>query len=217
MLIRYNLLFPLIIVLLMSSCSKKGLTIKIGDQDVLALSNIESCNFVQNSQGIRVSWKSSTPINFFINVNVPTKYDATIINAASIWNSYLNKDLIRVYRNNNITNTAGDDKYNIIYFMTDWPTDQNTEQARTAIHWDISKLRDADIKVNTKNFDFYAEGDTATAGQISLLSLMLHEMGHAAGLKHISDGSSIMQTHLGSNTDRNIPTTIDLDSLGCEY
>lgn len=203
--------------LALNSCSKKGLTLKIGDQDVLALSNIESCNFVQNSQGIRVSWKSSTPINFMINANVPAKYDATIEHAATIWNNYLRKNLINVYRDNSFTNPPGDDKYNVIYFMTTWPADQNMEQARTAIRWDVSKLRDSDIKVNVANFSLYADGETAVDGQISLLSLMLHEMGHAVGLKHIPDLLSVMQTHLGSNTDRNTPAPIDLESLGCEY
>lgn len=200
-----------------NSCSKKGLTLKIGDQDVLALSSIESCNFVQNPQGIRVSWKTATPINFLINVDVPAKYDATIQRAAVIWNNYLRKNLIHVYRNNGITNPPGDDKYNVIYFMTTWPSDLNMEQARTAIRWDISKLRDSDIKVNAANFSFYADGESAIQGQISLLSLMLHEMGHAVGLKHITDILSVMQTHLGSNTDRDTPAPIDLESLGCEY
>lgn len=215
---RFQIILILsIFALVLNGCSKRGLTLKIGDQDVLALSSIESCNFVQNSQGIRVSWKSATPINFMINADIPSKYDATIEHAATIWNNYLHKDLIHVYRNNSFTNPPGDDKYNVIYFMTTWPVDQNMEQARTAIRWDVSKLRDSDIKVNAANFSLYADGETAIQGQISLLSLMLHEMGHAVGLKHIPDNLSVMQTHLGSNTDRNTPAPVDLESLGCEY
>lgn len=184
---------------------------------MLALGYIDSCNFVQNSQGLRVSWKSSTPVNFVINSSIPTQYDATIIKAATIWNNYLNADLIRVYRDNNLINPPGDDKNNIIYWMNEWPSEQSLEQARTAIRWDISKLRDADIKINAKYFSYYIEGESNTEGKISLLSLMLHEMGHGVGLKHISNGSSVMQTHLANNTDRSIPAKIDIDSLGCEY
>lgn len=204
-------------VLFLSNCSKRGLTIKIGDQDVLALGSIDSCNFVQSSQGLRVSWKSSTPVKFIIGPQVPTKYDDTIIKAATIWNSYLNKGLISVHRDNSLTQPPADDRYNLIYWMTDWATEQSEEQARTAIRWDISKLRDADIKINAKNFRFYAENEEPTKASVSLLSLMLHEMGHGVGLKHINDIVSVMQTHLASGVDRITPARVDTDSLGCEY
>jgi hypothetical protein len=209
--------FLLIVVLFLGSCGKNGLTLKIGDQDVLALGSVESCNFVQSSQGLRVSWKSSKPVTFIISKSVPTNYDATIIKAAHLWNTYLNTGLIKVHRDNSITNGAGDDRFNMIYWVTDWPADQSQEQARTGIRWDISKLRDADIKINAKNYQFYADGETPSASKISLLSLMLHEMGHGVGLKHITNVSSVMQTHLAMGVDRSIPAKIDTDSLGCEY
>lgn len=209
--------FLLVIVLFLASCGKNGLTLKIGDQDVLALGSVESCNFVQSSQGLRVSWKSSKPVTFIISSSVPTKYDATIIKAANQWNAYLGTGLIIVHRDNTIANGPSDDRFNMIYWVTDWPADQSQEQARTGIRWDISKLRDADIKINAKDFKYYADGETPGSSKLSLLSLMLHEMGHGVGLKHISDSSSVMQTHLGAGIDRSTPGKIDTDSLGCEY
>lgn len=213
----FYLLFLLIVVLFLGSCGKNGLTLKIGDQDVLALGNIESCNFVQNSSGLRVSWKSSTPVKFIIGSSVPAKYDDTIVKAATIWNTYLNTGLISVHRDNSLTNGPGDDRFNLIYWVTDWPAAQAQEQARTGIRWDISKLRDADIKINAKSFQFYADGETDTTDKVSLLSLMIHEMGHGVGLKHIGDGDSVMQTHLATGKERSTPAKVDTDSLGCEY
>lgn len=209
--------FLLILVLFLGSCGKKGLTLKIGDQDVLALGNVDSCNFVQSASGLRVSWKSSTPVKFIIGSSVPTKYDATIVKAATVWNNYMNRGLISVHRDNTLTNSPGDDRYNLIYWVTDWPDEQAMEQARTGIRWDVSKLRDADIKINADNFEFYADGETNTTGKVSLLSLMIHEMGHGIGLKHINDIVSVMFTHLATGTERSSPAKVDTDSLGCEY
>lgn len=212
-----QLLFISFTVFFLGSCGKNGFTLKIGDQDILALGNVESCNFVQNSQGLRVSWKSSTPVNFIISPSVPPEYDATIQKAVDIWNTYLNTGIVTAHRDNGITNGPGNDKYNMIYWVTDWPAELSQEQARTAINWDVSKLRDADIKLNAKHYTFFKVGDTNTSGKVSLLSLLIHEMGHGLGLKHIGDTASVMQTHLGSGISRDVPGKIDTDSLGCEY
>ncbi len=199
-----------------SSCNK-ALTLRIGDQDVFALGSQESCNFVQNSQGIRVSWKASTPFHLIITAGVPPEYDNAIIQAAKTWNERKPMSLVQVHRDNSFPTTAGSDGVNGIYWMTDWASDQGAEQARTLIKWDISKLREADIKINAKNFRFFSTGDINRSGKVNLESLMLHEIGHAIGLKHITDSTSSMQPYLASSFDRNNPGDIDIQSLNCEY
>lgn len=211
-----RLSFTAILVLFLSSCGKNS-TLKIGDQDVLALSNVDSCNFVQSSQGLRVSWKSDAPVQFILGPSVPPEYDATIQHAAQIWNTYLNKNLISVRRDNAITNGPSNDRYNLVYWMTEWPADQNQQQARTMIRWTVSKLFDADIKINARHFTYFKDGDTDITGKVSLLSLMIHEMGHGLGLTHILDLSSVMQVYLADEVSRDVPGQIDLESLGCEY
>ncbi len=200
----------------LSSCNK-GFTLRIGDQDIFAFGSQDSCNFVQNSQGIRVSWKSSTPVHFIITSSVPSEYDSTIIKAAQIWNERKPMNLIQIHRDNAYPATQGSDGVNGIYWLTDWASDQSSEQARTSIKWDISKIREADIKINAKNFRFYKSGEASSPSKISLESLVLHELGHAVGLKHISDSNSSMQPYLAAGIDRNIPGDIDLQSLNCEY
>ena len=109
------ILINFLFLTLLFSC-KKGFTLKIGDQDILAFGSVEDCNFVQNSQNLRVSWKSSTPIHFIITSSVPVEFDTAIINAANTWNSLKNTYLIEVHRDNSLKPTASTDGINGIYF-----------------------------------------------------------------------------------------------------
>lgn len=209
------LVFTLALPFLLFSCSK-GFVLKIGDQDLFAFGSVESCNFVQNGEGVRISWKSSVPAHFIITSTVPTQYDQAIIKAASTWNSMKRMNLIEVHRDNNYPNSPANDGTNGIYWMTTWDSEQVKEQGRTSIKWDLSKIRDADIRINAQNFAYFKAGDTGTNGKISVESLMLHEMGHALGLKHITDSNSSMQAYLAAGVSRN-PGDVDINSLNCEY
>ena len=199
----------------LSGCNK-GFALKIGDQDVFAFGSQESCNFI-TSNGYRVSWKSAPPINLVITPSVPPEYDAEIIKAGAIWNSTKGRPLVNIYRSNNFTNAPGYDQVNAIYWSTTWESDQTNQQARTSVRWDGSQIKDADIRINAKNFIFYKEPDNGYSGKVHLQSLVLHEMGHAFGLAHIEETDSVMQAYLRSQTIRNQPGASDTSSLSCEY
>ncbi|MBC7465574.1 MAG: matrixin family metalloprotease [Bdellovibrio sp.] len=200
---------------LLVSCGN-NFGLKIGDQDVYAFGSEEPCNFI-TSNGFRVSWKSDPPVNIIITSSVPSEYDSEILKAADIWNSVKGQQLVHIYRDNSFKNDPGYDKVNAIYWMPDWDTDLSNQQARTSVRWDSSKLQDADIRINAKNFTFFKEGDESTAGKVHLQSLVLHELGHAVGLVHIEETASVMQAYLKSQTIRNKPGAVDTSSLSCEY
>ena len=212
----YSIFLIFACVIGLSACNK-GFTLRIGDQDIFAFGSQDSCNFVQNSQGVRVSWKSSTPFHLVITSSVPQEYDAAIIQAAATWNTRKPMNLIQVHRDNSYPTIQSIDGINGIYWMSDWSADQTSEQARTSVKWDISKIREVDIKINAKDFKFYKTGDPISAGKINIESLMLHEFGHAMGLKHLSALTSVMQPNLGAADDRNNPGDADIASLNCEY
>lgn len=205
-----------ILLNLLFSC-KKGFTLKIGDQDILAFGSVEDCHFVQNSQNLRVSWKSATPIHFIITSSVPAEFDTAIINAANTWNSLKNTYLIEVHRDNSFKPTASTDGTNGIYFSSTWDASLPKEQGRTNIKWDVSKIKEADIKINAKNFKFFSGNNLNILGKIDFESLILHEFGHALGLKHNEDPSSCMQSHLPAGVKRQKPGDVDINSLKCEY
>ncbi len=198
----------------------KGFTLKIKDQDFLAFGAQESCNFMTTtvlSNSLRVSWKSSTPATFVITSSVPVEFDTDIMNAAAAWNSVVGNTIVKVVRENGFTNPPGNDGVNGIYWLTTWEDANANQQARTAVRWDISKIIDADVRINAKNFQFYKTGDTNSAGKVNFESLILHELGHGLGLTHIADADSVMQVYLQSQTLRNQPGAIDRSSLKCEY
>lgn len=214
------LTFVYLLSCLFFTACNKGFTLKIKDQDVLAFGAQDSCNFITTnvlSNTLRVSWKSSTPATFIITSGVPAEYDESIKTAAAKWNSVIGKTIITIVRNNGFTNPPGNDNVNAIYWMTDWETENASQQARTAVRWDVSKIIDADVRINAKNFQFYKVGDLNSADRVNFDSLILHELGHAAGLTHISDLESVMQVYLKTQTVRTQPGTVDITSMKCEY
>jgi len=212
----FKLIFLSSLLFLLNSCNR-GMVLKIGDQDIFAFGTEDSCNFVQNAQGVRVSWKSAVPFHLLITSSVPPKYDSAILKAVNTWNARKGMTLIEAHRDNAAPNSVGSDGVNGIYWLTEWSSDQQNEQGRTSIKWDISKLKEVDIKINAKNFKFYTDTDSDKTGKISLESLILHELGHAMGLKHIEQSDSVMQPYLATGKDRNTPGNIDINSLNCEY
>ncbi len=203
----------------LAACNK-GFTLKIQDQDVLAFGAQDSCNFITTNvlaNNLRISWKSSTPIYFVITSSVPQEFDVDIQSAAAKWNAVVGKDLIHAARDSNFTKPPGNDGANGIYWMTEWEPENANQQARTAVRWDISRIVDADIRINAKNFSFYRTADASSTGRVNFESLILHELGHAAGLTHISEESSVMQISLKNQTLRTQPGTVDTTSLKCEY
>ncbi len=185
----------------------------------MAFGSQDTCNFITTtvlSNSLRISWKSATPVNLVITKSVPAEFDTEIFAAVEKWNSTLGKNLITAARDNSFPNDPGNDRVNAIYWSTTWDTDV-IQQARTAVRWDISRLIDADIRINAKDFSFYKTADTAPHAQVHLESLLVHELGHVMGLAHINENQSVMQTYLLSATTRNQPGAVDVRSMKCEY
>lgn len=174
------------------------------------------CNFITNNLGVRVSWKSAPPIYFRITPSVPAKFDSAIASAARKWNN-THRTLILVSRDNNYTQPPAENGVNAIYWMNEWSSSSPNEQARTSVNWNLSKITDTDIKINAKNFSYYIDSDENQNGKVHLESLLVHEFGHALGLSHILERTSVMQPTLDSQTTRNQPGWVDMDSLNCEY
>jgi hypothetical protein len=175
------------------------------------------CGFVQNVYGERISWKNNIPISFHIHQSVPMEYRPVIESAMKKWERVAGRALFKLISQN----YPGPDKprqdgLNVIYWLNTWDSYRGTEQGRTSVYWIGSEIREADIRVNAFNFDFYID-QPKSSRDVHFESLIIHELGHVLGLKHYDDGQSVMGTYLAANTERNNLSSIDISALQCEY
>lgn len=183
----------------------------------------DACGFQQNVYGERISWKKNMPITFKIHESVPKEYWGAVERAAQTWNKKAGKTLIQISKNPVSGLAAERDRSNIISFAPQWDSKKDTEQAKTIVHWIGDQIQEADIKVNashrqdgTSSFAFYWENESSEPA-VNIEALILHEMGHALGMKHNDVGVSVMATYLANNLDRTQLSSADSTNLQCEY
>jgi hypothetical protein len=188
----------------------------------------KSCNFVQNSEQQRVSWGSQVPVIMYVDSSVPNEYFEDIRKAAAVWNTRLNREVIKIGGYVDTKSDPQQDGHNIIYYLRKWDADKLNEQARTTVYWAGDRIYEADMRINASpesRFTF-SSGDVLEIGRVDMESLVIHEMGHVLGLAHSNTAGSVMARSLPniasqSSTDdagirRNL-TTQDEESIRCEY
>lgn len=177
----------------------------------------EPCNFVQNVYGQRISWKDQVPIPLMVHVNFPREHLPALEKAIQVWEKAAGHQLFAIVGtsfNNNAAPTK--DGTSVIYWMTSWEADKPSEQGRTSIYWVGDQIREADLKINAKNFSYYSDAPQS-GKEVHLESLLIHELGHVLGLKHNDGGESVMGTYLAMHTKREALSSDDKDALVCEY
>jgi hypothetical protein len=183
-----------------------------------AAKNLPDCGFVQNTYGERVSWKNEGLITLYIHDSVPREYYGAIQSAAATWEKSIGHRLFNLVMDPLVgTSIPHQDGKNIIYFMNTWEANRPTEQARTSIYWNGDQIVEADIRINSKDFQFYWAPGQFNPLKVNFEALILHEMGHVLGLRHKDNAGSVMATFLPSGTDRVRLASADASNLQCEY
>lgn len=200
-------------ILALTACAPQKFMAAFGPQR----SSQESCGFVQNVYGERISWKGQLPIRLSVHESVPTEFYPNIEEAIKGWETSTGRQIFEVVRWGSrgpaLPRQDGD---NVIYMLDSWEEAKKTEQARTSVYWVGDQIREADIRLNGKDFAFYS--NAAAAGrEVHMTSLVIHELGHVLGLKHEDQGGSVMATYLASNTVRSAISDSDMNSVRCEY
>ncbi len=174
-----------------------------------------SCNFVQNSQEQRVSWKGNVPIEFKVHKSVPVEYRGAIYLAAAAWELRTGQRLFEFKGIDYSDKPAKKDGSNVIYWLEEWDSSKESEQARTTIYWKLDRIEEADLRINAENFTYFT--DEIDAGTVHLKSLVVHELGHVLGLKHNEKEGSVMNSILANFALRDEISDHELDSFKCEY
>lgn len=217
----------------MQKCTGKSLGVMLTLVSALVISACapkaqEDCGFVQNVYGERISWKSTMPITMYLHQDVPQSMEAPILAAAKTWNDTMGRIVFNIVTYPRITGPANPHKdgYNVIYSLNSWESSRNSEQGRTSVYWIGDLIKEADIRLNAYDFNFYWQTGTlsqasssfySSGANVNLEALVLHELGHVLGLKHRDGENSVMATYLGSGEDRTRLSSNDIASLRCEY
>lgn len=202
-------------ILFLASCQKANL-LGPGDENHLASEAQESCGFVQNVYGSRVSWKNKLPIHLNIATDFPPEYESILRAAAKTWEDAAGMTLFDI--SVGTANSIGSKKNssNLVSWNSSWDESKKNLQAITSLYWSGTQITEADLAVDAQYFTYFME-EPGDGAQVHLQSLLLHELGHVLGLKHRSILPTVMWPTLSSTIKRDSLNESDVKSLKCEY
>lgn len=181
----------------------------------LATASQADCGFVQNSFGQRVSWKGQIPVLFYLDTSVTEEYEAGLRGAAQVWETFLGRKMFKFERTDVVSDKAGRDSRSVISFLNPWNADIGSQQAITHLYWKNNLITEADIVINTDYFDYFIDGENSEA--VHFVSLLIHELGHSVGLKHLIPPPTVMYPYLNFGDKRVALSEADQGNIKCEY
>lgn len=201
----------------MSSCLLEGLFI----------TPEPDCNFAQY-KGQRISW-ASLPLNLFMDDSLNALQRDALVGAVEAIHLQYNKTIFNLilgvepsdkWKHNWVKygSLAKDGKSSVYWISTAWPRIYGAKHAITRTSSRGDSIKETDIVINASVYDFFVVNVKPVG--VDLKSLYIHELLHGVGLKHIiHDPVSVMKPQLayGSQPQRRILSSLDKESLKCEY
>lgn len=204
-----------LLFVLQIGCSK-GVYLGPESAEFLATASQEDCGYLQNEYGQRVSWKANLPIEVFVSKTIPEEFRQDLVDAAEVWNKSASKTVFTMNLSDLDSPFSTDDRKNTITGLEKWDEGKRTQQAVTIVKYKGNLITTADIKINFDDFVYYSK-EPQNSKQVHFNSLVVHELGHALGLKHATIRPTVMWATLGFDIVRTALSKTDQQSLGCEY
>lgn len=180
-----------------------------------------SCGFVSSLKNQRVAWPTRRlPIRLYVHESVPPEAYQAIEAAIAEFNNKLGDGQREIFqiqaRGIKDQGYPVKDGNSTIYWMKDWDPTMSKEQARTTIYWSGSEIFEADLRINAKDPTLFTSLSEEIQG-VDLMSLLVHEFGHALGLEHNETVGSVMNFSLDAGQSRRHLSDLDYHNLKCEY
>lgn len=176
----------------------------------------KDCGFYMENHR-RIGWgKNSIPVVFYIDESVPREFIPKIIEAGEEWEKVLNKNMFIFTTDKPVVtfvqNLLGL-RLNVISTSTDIG---NTVNAVTKFTWVFPYLVNTDIVINMTE-QYWDIEDPINPGMIELKGVMMHEFGHALGLRHNPDDNTSIMYPYSKTGEKILMNETDMNNIICHY
>jgi hypothetical protein len=167
-----------------------------------------------SDNGRPVLWDRATKaIEFAFDSGFPAEFTDSCRSAGETLNAAIGRPLIR-FSDEARDYSQTPDGFNVISFGKSEASTKPGHEGEAQVSFTDNRITEADIDLDTRHFQFSSTGE---ADKADVESVCLHELGHALGLAHSQDPTSVMFPSLSVGTQKRVLSAEDARVLRNVY